>query len=262
MSQVIEALNTEDQDAAILAAMMGEIIEQEEAVEAAPVESEVLAVAADLERAEAVQLLYAEDDKAPEAATTEADTPKTEAVPKAAKAKKEAKAKPPKAPRVTSVTHKPGDLLMAKLGENARDFLVFDMDDAALDADALIAKQDAFIARMNVIIPSEPGYIADKVKEKAVMLFSWMKHGGKLNDVMQRAFTVLLKDGELISGNKGNLQLNLLSKPYTAGTSASQSNQMFMLFPLLSITVREKGKMVANPNSLILAKVKSEFGIA
>ena len=96
------------------------------------------------------------------------------------------------------------------------------------------------------------------------MLLTWMASGkdtSALNEVLLRSFSVLFKDGELTSGNKGNLQTNLLSKPYSPGTAASQANQMFMLFPILGITHREKGRMVINPDSAIVDVMKLKMGL-
>jgi hypothetical protein len=253
---------------AILASMLEEIIEQDDDTVAviAPVvaeEHEIAAAVADLEKAEAIEAIYAEDGTVGitdgEAPLTSADAdvkPKKEKKAKVAKEPKE-----PKAPRATSVTHKAGDLLMFKLGDKAKDFLLFETDDITIGAANLNAKIDAFIARMNVLDKDSEDYIADKVREKAIMLFTWMKNGGVLNEVLTRTFKVLAKDGELTSGIKGNLQVDLLSKPYSPGTAASQANQMFMLLPLLNITMKEKGKMVANPDSLILMKANAELGL-
>jgi hypothetical protein len=183
----------------------------------------------------------------PEAAVE--DKPKKE---KKAKAPKEPKE--PKAPRVTSITHKPGDRLVALLGDKS--FIHFSFKD---DAEANASRVDSFIEAMNT-----RDAIADKVKDKAIMLFTWLKSekpSSDLNEVMLRAFSTLNKDGELTSGKNGNLQTNLLSKPYSPGTAASQANQMFMLFPLLGITKREKGKMVADEDSAILTLVNARLGL-
>lgn len=168
-------------------------------------------------------------------------------------------AKPPKELRATSITHKPGALLVAKMGASWRDTVVLSMAVAGGDADALTTAQDEFIARMN-----DGEAIADKVKEKMLMLFTWLKDGkgaDDLNEVMRRTFRVLHAKGELTSGDKGNLQLDLLAKPYSMGTARSQANQMFMALPELGITVKEKGKMVPNPDSALLPAINAKLGL-
>lgn len=167
--------------------------------------------------------------------------------------------KPAATPRATSVTHKPGDLLLAKLKGDIG-FLVFSMSDAELAPDALQAKCDAFIAEMNITMGDKA--IADKVSEKVIQLLVGLKNGSPMNEIMKRAFMVLKKDGFLTSGDKGNLQANLLTKPYSQGTARSQSNQIFSLFPLLGITTKsEKGRMVANPDSTILSLANAQLGL-
>lgn len=166
-----------------------------------------------------------------------------------------AKPKPPAVPRATSITHKPGDLLVVKLGSAARDYLSFSLSAiATLEPEVLEAEQDDFIARMN-----DRDSIADKVKEKMTMLLCWLQKGGDLNEVLKRTFTVLHDKAELTSGDKGNLQLNLLSKPYSMGTARSQANQMFMALPELGIVIKEKGRMVGNPDSVLLPMINAKL---
>lgn len=244
-------------DDALLASMLGELGD-DEVIESSHEPEAIEAAVADLEKAEANQAVYA-DDNHEETEVPEADKPSTDTVSekpakkakvKAAKAPKEPKE--PKAPRITSITHKPGDRLVALLG--GKDWLQFSVTD---DDTARAKRADDFIEAMN-----SKDAIADKVREKAIMLMTWIASGkdkSALNEVLLRSFEVLLKDGELTSGKDGNLQVNLLSKPYSPGTAASQANQMFMLFPLLSITQREKGKMVANPDSAIFQVMKMKL---
>lgn len=169
----------------------------------------------------------------------------------------EKEAAPPKAPRATSVTHKPGDLLLAKLGEKAESYLVLNMADAELAPEEQAAKRDAFVARMN-----DKDAIADKVREKMSMFLLWMaKGGGDLNEVLRRSLALLNAEGKLTSGDKGNLQLNLLSKPYSIGTARSQANQMFMALPELGLTIKVKGQMEPNPDSALLPLAYALLGL-
>ncbi|MFK3740907.1 hypothetical protein, partial [Massilia sp. TN1-12] len=207
---------------------------------------------------EAKQKLYAEQD-APEIGAA-GDVPQTDADAVAAagtekkpRKKKDAAPKEPKPARPTSVTHKPGDLLMAKLGAKSGDYLIFDADPAVNET-----KVAEFIARMN-----DRDAIADKVREKIIMLMTWMAGGGTgtLNEVLRRTFTVLAKDGTLTSGDKGNLQQDLLAKPYSMGTARSQANQMFMALPELGLTLKSKGAMVPNPDSIMLQAINAQLGL-
>jgi len=242
-------------DDAILADLMSELNEDEiveEAVASTDIEAEL---EAELAAEAAANAAVVEDDDT--TVQPEADKPQAVTEKPAKKAKKE---KEPKAPRVTSVTHKPGDrlsaLLLAAGVVNVNSFLHFNKEDDTIAAEK---RAEQFLADMNA-----PDAIADKVREKAVMLLTWIASGkdaGSLNEVLLRTFKVLVAEGKLTSGKDGNLQKNLLSKPYSPGTAASQANQMFMLLPILGVTKREKGVMVADENSVILETVKLQLGL-
>lgn len=239
-------------DAALLASMLGEDIVEE----AHAAEDDVEAAVAEL-KTEAAHAVYAEQDAEIQAADVpEADKPQTDAdAPvKAKKAKKAAAPKEPKAPRITSITHKPGDRLVALLG--GKEWLQFNKTDDTVAAEK---RAEDFIEAMNT-----RDAIADKVKDKAIMLMTWIASGkdtSALNEVLLRTFKVLFKDGELTSGKNGNLQVDLLGKPYSPGTAASQANQMFMLLPVLGVTKREKGRMVVDNDSSIVEVMKMKLGM-
>jgi hypothetical protein len=164
--------------------------------------------------------------------------------------------KPAKVPRATSVTHNPGDLLRLHLG-SATHLLTLSAPDLTLDPAKLTARHDLFIARLN-----ERDAIATKVKEKIAMLLMWLKDGGELNTVLERTLRLLHSAGTLVSGDKGNLELNLLAKPYTIGTARSQANQMFMALPELAICNKVKGSMTANPDSVLWPMIQKKLGLA
>lgn len=199
--------------------------------------------------------------KAPETAPADVQEVKAltvaedvQAVSEAAAEPAPAPTKPAPAPRMTFA--KKSEKIAHKLGEKARDYLVLDIKDAELTDEALELKQ----ATLLKFIDEE---LAVKVGEKAVMLFGYLRNGGKLNEIMRRTFTVLIRDGFLTSGAKGNLVTNFEMKPYSPGTSASQSNQMFALFPLLKICTGKAvgGRMEMNPDSTILLKMREELGL-
>lgn len=170
--------------------------------------------------------------------------------PKQPKAPKEPKPAPePKAPRVTYHGNAKSAVLDNRVGGKTADMLVLEYADAALSPEELAAKQAAIREELDT-------KIAKKVAEKAIMLFKDIAAGVPVqNEVMRRAFTVLARDGFMVSGDKGNVQAELITK-YSIGTTRSQANQMFCLFPFLKITVRDgKGRQVPNPDSTILPVV-------
>lgn len=252
--ETAEALLSDD---ALLSSMLGDLIEDADESTTTVESSTLEAAVAEVEKASATQALYAEDDTSAEP-VAEGDKPTTDiatAEKKAKKAKAPKEPKEPKAPRITSITHKPGDRLVALLGGN-KGLLTFLASDDTIAAEK---RAEKFIEDMN-----DRDAIADKVKDKAIMLITWLASGkdtAQLNEVLLRTFKVLFKEGELTSGQKGNLQQDLLSKPYSPGTAASQANQMFMLLPILNVTMREKGRMVLNPDSIIGQAMKIKLGI-
>lgn len=141
--------------------------------------------------------------------------------------------------------------------------LVLEVEDAGLDPAELEAKQHELLKLLNTRPgTSDGGATQKKVAEKVVMLFSYLKNGGKLNRVLEITFQTLLKDGEIQSGEKGNLWQALLAKPYSKGTANAQGGQMLQLLPMLKIATRtEKGRLVANPNSMILLAVRNQMGL-
>ena len=251
-------------DDALLASMLEDVEHAETAAPVVAVDDEdaIEAAVADIEKAEATQAHYAEED---EEATNQpaADKPKKEKKAKAPKEPKEKAPKEPKPPRITYVGHKPSEVLVAKLGEKTAEMLLLEVGDVELDPAALEAKQKDLLALLNARPgTAEGGSTQKKVAEKIVMLFGWLKNGGTLNEVMRRTFAVLARDGEITSGDKGNLHAELLAKPYSVGTCRAQAGQMMAMLPMLKIASKtEKGKLVANPESLILMKAKAELGL-
>lgn len=266
------------QDDAILASML-EGIESDaaslEATDGMPGDAGVIdlsdeeaieAAIADIEKAEATQEHYAaEEGQAPaDAAPVAADKPKKE---KKAKTPKEPKApKEPKPEAVRYNGHKTNAdaVLRHRLGDKTSEMLILEVDDASLEPAALAAKQSELLALLNTRPKSEGDgpKSQQKVAEKVVMLFGWLKNGGTLNKVMDITFRQLIADGFIQSGEKGNLWTALLAKPYSKGTANAQGGQMMSMLPMLKIaTVSEKGKLVANPNSMILMAVKAQMGL-
>lgn len=210
-----------------------------------------------------IQEFYAERDESTETQEQPAaDQPTVD--PEATKPKRKAKGekapktpKEPKAdsvPRVTYHGHSKSAVLDNRLGGQTASFLVLEKSDANLDATALAAKQAEIKDALD-------NTIAKKVAEKCVMLFKDLHAGRPIsNEVMKRAFETLARDGFLTSGDKGNMQGALADK-YSIGTARSQANQMFALLPFLKVTLREKGRMVPNPDSTILEMVLSAHSL-
>lgn len=162
--------------------------------------------------------------------------------------------KPAKTPRPGTFA-KTSEKIAHKLGDKMGEFILLELSDAALDPEALAARQAEVLASCD-------GASQIKVREKMVQLFGWVRNGGKLNEVMRRSFVTLARDGFLTSGDKGNLHSNLLEKPYSVGTARAQSNQIFSLFPILKIVNKtEKGRYELNPESALFQIAKAQLGL-
>lgn len=225
--------------------LFGDLGESGEIIEPAhPTELEMAEAVSAAELDEGIAAVYAEQGAS--TVTAAGDTPSADST---AKPKKEKKAKAPKDPRLTYVIAKKSEIVTAR---TAGFELVLEAADAALSEEDRAAKVAAFVASIDAL--------PKKVGEKAVQFFTDVqKYKGVddiKNEVIRRAVQLLITEGELTSGDKGNLQQNLLSKPYSLGTARSQSNQMFALLPALKMTIREKGRMVPNPDSVLLMMLK------
>lgn len=81
---------------------------------------------------------------------------------------------------------------------------------------------------------------------------------GRLNEVLERVLRLLERKGYLTTGNSGNVMKDLMARPYSpASTRAMGSNTVNMYAALKVIVPDGKGKYVANPDSLLLAKARS-----
>lgn len=223
-------------------------------------ESALLAAAASAEGVESVADLPAQAAASTEAPAAAAD---------AEVAKPEKKASTPKkAPttaRTTYTNSKASEVLKSRLGGSVADDLVLEVADADLTPEQLQAKQQELLDILNVRPrQSADGSTQKKVAEKVVLLFSYLKTGGKLNEVLNRTFRVLVKDGYVQMGKQGNLFADLLAKPYSVGTANAQGGQMMQMLPLLKIALPDasnKGRLVVNPDSVILMRMVQMLGL-
>lgn len=198
-----------------------------------------------------------------EAATTEAPVKAKKAkkakAPKAAKAPKEPKA--PKAPK-PAVEPKPkricyGQNKVARINANVNpDFLVLTNQDAELEGDDLAAAQ----AATRDIIKG----MGSKVKNRAANLLEYAAgFGPKLNNISTTALSVLARDGQITSGDKGNLHTALLEHPYApAAARAMGNNTLNMMRQLKLLTLTAKGHYVANADSVLLSVMAGKQALA
>jgi len=78
---------------------------------------------------------------------------------------------------------------------------------------------------------------------------------------MKRALDCLAADGKLTTGDKGNLHLNLLTKPYSTAAARSMGrNTLTVMEKTKMIVLSTKGEYLPNPESLFLVMANQKLG--
>lgn len=168
---------------------------------------------------------------------------------KATKAKKVKEPKAPKEFRKTMATSRKSEVITSRLGANSHEFFALEMADADLSEEELKAKQEEMLARIDSI--------AKKIGEKAVNVISWLAGRAKLSNYTDQAISLLIEKGEITSKD---LLEHYKARPYSEGTSRSQSQQLMKLLPEMKVGVMEGKTMKLNPESLIVAKFQEGTG--
>jgi hypothetical protein len=180
------------------------------------------------------------------------------AAPKEPKAPKAPKAEKVKVERVFFGKDKV-KRLRHSLGTKLGDFMVLTLDDAALDGDDLKAKQDATIA-----VIAEMG---DKVKNRATNLLEFAAgRTVRLNAVINLALTTLAKDGQLTTGDNGNMYKVLIDPKganYSPASARAMGGNTVRMLNLLKLTeIGPKGVFLPNPNSLLLTFIAEKLSLS
>lgn len=172
-----------------------------------------------------------------------------------------AKEKSPNTYRTTYYNSSKSKVLLDRLGGDQSD-IVLEFADAELSDEELKSKQRAFLSLLNnqPTVNSDGQTVQKKVAEKVIILFTMFKQKKTWNEVMYRTFKLLLTDGYIQSGDKGNLHAELLAKPYSVGTARAQAGQMMQMLPLLKIAKEtSKGRLEINEDSTIVARLRAEY---
>jgi len=211
----------------------------------------VSAAVAGLELSEHYAALPADEVPHDGASAEEIAAATVEVAPIAVKAPKEPKV--PKNPRVHYENKT--DRIKQRLGEKLGDYLVLELSDAELEGDALKAKQDETLAVIDAM--------SVKVKNRASLLMDFLSgKAAKPNEIMKRALDCLALDGKLGTGDKGNLHINLLTKPYSAAAARSMGrNTLTVMERTKMIVLSAKGEYLPNPESLFLVMANQKLGL-
>lgn len=101
--------------------------------------------------------------------------------------------------------------------------------------------------------------LAKKVGAKAVNLMAHLQGCAKLECYTEFAMKILLEEGKL---ERSDLVKRLVARPYSQGTANSQTGQIMQLLPALKIANKVGSTLELNNDSVIVAALKAEYGIA
>lgn len=169
-----------------------------------------------------------------------------EEAPAAVAADADAKKAPPATKRINTMGMKKSEALVKSLGSKVNDYLTLNLADIALPEAEQQAKREALLAAIDVL--------PIKIGEKVVNLYAHIANGANLSNYTKIAIYLLVKDGELSSKT---LKDAYMARPYTEGTANSQATQMMKLLPTLGLATRNAGKLIVNPDSVLLPSIQA-----
>lgn len=171
---------------------------------------------------------------------------------KVAKVKKTKAAKADRAPAIPKKFYSDKtDRLRDKLGAGLVDYSVLTLADAGVSEAELAGVMETTMGIIRAMNSKEQNWAV-----KFVEYLAGKKSG--LSEVTGRIFKVLERDGAVTMGNEGNVFKDLVARPYSPGSArAMGGNNVGMLTDLKVIMADGKGRFVANPDSLLLMKVRS-----
>lgn len=151
----------------------------------------------------------------------------------------------PQTKRINTMGMKKSEALVKSLGAKAADYLTLNMADIELPEAEQKAKHQALLETIDGL--------PIKIGEKVVNLYAHIANGATLSNYTKMAIYLLVKDGELSSKT---LKDAYIARPYTEGTANSQATQMMKLLPTLGLATRSAGKLIVNPDSVLLPSIQ------
>jgi hypothetical protein len=145
--------------------------------------------------------------------------------------------------------------LKDRVGESLAEYTVLTTADALVDEAELSAVMERtleIIRQMN-----------SKEKNRASNFIEFLSgKKAKLNNVLERVLKVLERDGHIQTGAEGNVIKDLLARPYSMASARAMGGNTIGMYADLKVIVPDgKGKFVANPDSLLLAKARALLAV-
>ena len=187
--------------------------------------------------------LFGEEASVPEVKTESAEPAKKKGREK--KEKPEKKAVEPRK-HYASKTERISD----RMGEKLNDFSLLELSDAEEGTD-IAKKREELLATMKAA--------GVKVQNRMTFFIEYVSgRTSALNNVCKIATNLLIEEGKITTGEKGNLLRKLVANPYSVGSAKAMGGNTLLAMQKLKI-VKEgaKGEWVANPDSLYLIKLRS-----
>lgn len=143
--------------------------------------------------------------------------------------------------------------LKDRVGASLSEYTVLTTADALVDE----AELSAVMERTLEIIRA----MNSKEKNRASNFIEFLSgKRAKLNNVLERVLRVLHRDGVIQTGNEGNVMKDLIARPYSPASARAMGGNTVSMYADLKVIIPmegAKGKYVANPDSLLLAKAMS-----
>lgn len=146
--------------------------------------------------------------------------------------------------------------LKDRVGDALSEYTVLTTADALVDEGELGAVMERtleIIRAMNVKEKARASNFIEFLSGKKV----------KLNEVLERVLRLLDREGFLTTGNTGNVIKDLIARPYSIASARAMGGNTVGMYADLKVIIPDgKGRFVANPDSLLLAKARSLLAIA
>lgn len=155
--------------------------------------------------------------------------------------------KAPVTKRISTMGLSKSAALTKALGAKFEDFLTLQVSDMSLDPEA---QNDKRFAKMEEI-----DRLPVKIGEKVVNFYAHLANGAQLSNYTKIAIDLLIKNGEITAKS---LRERYLSRPYTLGTSNSQTTQLMKVLTVLELAKKDGARLVPNPDSTLLPMFSAE----
>jgi hypothetical protein len=148
--------------------------------------------------------------------------------------------------------------LKDRVGNDLPGYTILTMNDASVDPVAIQQRMEETLAIIKGMNKKEQnratGFIEFLAGKKA-----------KLNEVLERCLKVLERDGYVSMGKDGNLLKDLIARPYSPAAARAMGGNTVGMFEDLKVIQKDaanKGRFVANPESMLLATVMQKLQAA